>query len=61
MMPHYKLISPRISADGARMINSGYDNTMAIVSKATMQTDGQKMEGQAERINLNRISSRELV
>lgn len=31
MIPYYKHISPSVSVDGVRMINSGYD-TKAIVS-----------------------------
>lgn len=27
MIPHYNHISPRVSVDGVRMINSGYDST----------------------------------
>lgn len=46
-MPHYKLISLPVSADGVRMINSGYDNTMAIVLNVTMhrQTKNTRTSG----------------
>lgn len=42
MIPHYKhIISPSVSVDGVRMINSGYDSVKAIVSE-TMLADVQK-------------------
>lgn len=47
MTPHYKLISPSVSADGVRMIKSGYDSTSHCF-KDNNAADEQKIEGHAK-------------
>lgn len=39
MIPHYNHISPHVSVDGARMINSGYDSTSIVSTQCSEQKE----------------------